>query len=259
MALVSVALDGDVATVTLVHPEKRNALSHALIADLVSALDRAETEGARVAVLRAVPGVKVWSAGHDIDELPTSRRDPLGWSEPLRTLVLRLQAFPAPVIALIEGGVWGGACEVVFSCDLIIATPDATLALTPARLGVPYGLLGLKTVAAAMPRALLKEMIFTGRPIAVERAWQLGAVSHLVPKDHITDFTLDMARTIAANAPLTIAAMKAEIRMLDDAIALAAPEFERLQALRQAVAQSLDYREGLAAFTERRTPLFRGT
>ncbi len=259
MALVSLTRDGDsVGVLTLDHPEKRNALSDALIGELVAALDRLRDDGTRAVVVRARPGAKVWSAGHDIDELPASRRDPLGWSEPLRTLVLRLQHFPAPVIALLEGGVWGGACEVVFACDMVIATPDVTFALTPARLGVPYGLLGLKTLATVMPRMLLKEMVFCSRPIGVDRVWQLGAVNHVVAADAITGFTSDLTRAIAANAPLTIAAMKEALGMLEEAPALTAAQFERLRDLRRQVGQSEDYQEGLAAFAEKRKPVFGG-
>ena len=259
MALVSVITDGAVGTVMLDHPEKRNALGEALIAGLVDGLDRLRAGAVRAVVLRAAPGTKVWSAGHDIDELPSSRRDPLGWSEPLRLLVRRLPEFPAPVIAQLEGGVWGGACEVVFACDLIHATPDVTFALTPARLGVPYGLFGLKTLASAMPRSLLREMAFTARPVGVERAWQLGLVNHVVPVDRIAGFTADLARTIATNAPLAVAAMKEQLRILDDAIGLGPGQFERLQELRRTVGESGDYREGLAAFAAKRAPVFLGT
>ncbi len=259
MVLASVAKDGAVGTITLDHPEKCNALGEELINDLVVALDALDASATRAVVLRAVPGVKVWSSGHDIGELSSSRRDPLGWSEPLRTLVRRLQEFPAPVIALLEGGVWGGACEVVFACDLIHATPNVTFAITPARLGVPYGIFGLRNLALAMPRVLLKEMLFTARPIGIERAWQLGLINHVIPNDRIDDFTADLARTIAANAPLTVAAMKEQLRILDNAVGLAPLQIERLQELRRSVGESRDYGEGLAAFAERRPPVFLGT
>ncbi len=86
----------------------------------------------RAVVLRAKPGVKIWSAGHDVDELPEGHRDPLGWSDPLRRLIRAIEKHPAPVIAMIEGGVWGGACEAAMACDIVIAAPNATFALTPA-------------------------------------------------------------------------------------------------------------------------------
>ena len=85
---------------------------------------------------------RVWSAGHDIEELPTDGRDPLGWDDPLPQLIREIEEYNAPVIAMIEGTVWGGACEVAFACDLVIATPATTFAVTPAKLGVPYNVVG---------------------------------------------------------------------------------------------------------------------
>jgi methylmalonyl-CoA decarboxylase len=252
-----VAVSDGVGTLTLDHPAKRNALGEALIGELVAALDGLASAAVRAVVLRARPGVTVWSAGHDIDELPTTPRDPLGWSEPLRQLVRRLQGFPAPVIALIEGGVWGGACEVVFACDLVVATPGASFAITPAKLGVPYNVMGLKALTGALPEPVLKEMIFTARPIGAERAWRLGAVNHLVPAERITGFTEALARRIAANPPPVLAAFKAALKAMDDR-GLSAAQFEGLRRWRRRVGTSRDYREGLAAFAEKRSPVFRG-
>ena len=124
-----------VATVTLDHERRRNALSHALVAELIAALQRFREVKARVVILRARPGTKVFSAGHDIDELPEARRDPLGWDDPLRRLVREIEGFPGPVIAMVEGSVWGGATETVLACDLIVAAESATFAVTPAKLG----------------------------------------------------------------------------------------------------------------------------
>ena len=115
-------------------------------------------------MLRALPGAKVWSAGHDVDELPAGRRDPLGWDDPLRNLVRSIEEFPAPVIAAIEGGVWGGACEVAFACDLIVVAPRATFAVTPAKLGVPYNVTGMLTFLNACSLRIVKEMAFTAQP-----------------------------------------------------------------------------------------------
>ena len=78
-----------------------------------------------------------------------------------------------PVIAMIEGSVWGGACELAITCDLVIATPDATFAFTPARLGVPYNTAGILNMMKSIGMPLLKEMLFTARPISAERALQL--------------------------------------------------------------------------------------
>src|SRR5215210_3918319 len=120
-----------VGTITLDHERRRNALSHALVEEVITALNAFREASVRVAILRAKPGAKVFSAGHDVDELPESRRDPLGWDDPLRQLVREIENYPGPVIAMVEGSVWSGATETVFACDLIVAAETATFAVTP--------------------------------------------------------------------------------------------------------------------------------
>ena len=139
---ITVAERASIGTITLNRP-KVNALSGELIDEIISALDAMKALDLRVIILRAMPGVKVFSAGHEVSELPTNGRDPLTYNDPLRQLVRVVQLHPCPVIAMIEGTVWGGACELVMSCDLIVAAEDATLAMTPAKLGVPYNLSGI--------------------------------------------------------------------------------------------------------------------
>src|SRR3954462_11722879 len=131
-----------IGTITLDHERRRNALSHALVEEVITALNAFREESVRVVILRAKPGAKVFSAGHDVDELPESRRDPLGWDDPLRQLVREIENYPGPVIATVEGSVWGGATETVFACDLIVAAETATFAVTPAKLGLPIHLGG---------------------------------------------------------------------------------------------------------------------
>src|SRR5687768_14750264 len=103
MPLIKSQLCHSIGMITLDNPARRNALCATLVADTIDALAGFEREKARVVVLRTAPGVKVWSSGHDVDELPKGRRDPLGWDDPLRHLVRRVENFPAPVIAVIEG------------------------------------------------------------------------------------------------------------------------------------------------------------
>ena len=249
---------GPVGIVVLNNPDRRNALSKPLVDEIMAALADFARRKLRVAVLRAPPGAKVFSAGHDVEELPESHRDPLGWDDPLRYLIREIENFPAPVIAMLEGGVWGGACEAVFACDLIVAAPDVTFAVTPAKLGVPYNLSGMMTFLNAATPRIVHEMVFTAKPISAERAERLGMINNVVPQDELESFTMALASDIAANAPLSIAVMKEQLRILAAAKPMSPQGYERIQGLRRVVYDSLDYTEGIRAFKENRTPVFRG-
>jgi methylmalonyl-CoA decarboxylase len=258
MSLVQTAIEETVGTIVLNNARKRNALSQQLVDGIVESLKQFSDKKVRAVVLRAGPGAKVWSAGHDVSELPEGRRDPLGWDDPLRYLVRAIEEYPAPIIAMIEGGVWGGACEVALACDLIVATPDATFAVTPARLGVPYNVSGMLTFLNACSLRIVKEMAFTAKPISAERAVNLGIINHLASAEEITSFTYNLAREISENAPLSISVMKEQLRMLAGAHPMSPRRFERVQGLRRVVYDSDDYAEGIRAFREKRKPRFVG-
>jgi methylmalonyl-CoA decarboxylase len=172
--------------------------------------------------------------------------------------IRELEDCPAPVIAMIEGGVWGGACEMAFACDLVVAAQGATFALTPAKLGVPYNLTGLLTFMNTVSLHIVKEMAFTAQPITADRAERLGIVNHVVPRDELERFTYALAGNIAVNSPLSISVMKEELNLLANARDLSPLTFERIQGLRRIVYNSHDYQEGIRAFLEKRSPHFTG-
>ena len=256
--LLQVSVDNHIGTITLDNPKKLNALSHSLVESVISALEHFQKDAVRVVILRAKSGAKVWSAGHDVGELPVGRRDPLGWDDPLRNLVRHIESHSAPVIAMVEGGVWGGAVETVLACDIIIAAHGSTFAVTPARLGVPYNISGMMTFMSAASLRLVKELAFTAEPIGAERAERIGMINHVVAADELEAFTQRMARTIAANSPLSIAVMKEQLRVLAGAKPVSPRGFEKVQGLRRIVYDSHDYAEGISAFKEKRKPVFAG-
>lgn len=259
MSLVRTERDGGVAVLTMTNGARLNALGSALIADLLAALDGAEEDGVRALVLRAEPGVTTWSAGHDIEELPTDGRDPLMWTNPLEMLLRRVRDVPYAVIAAVEGGVWGGACDLAITCDLVVAVRTATFAITPAKLGVPYNTAGVAHFLGALPLHRVKEMFFTGNPITADTAYQFGLVNRLVGDEvEMAGEALALARVVAERAPLVIRSTKAEFTALTDASPMTAEIFERLTSLRRDAWRSEDFQEGIRAFHERRAPRFTG-
>lgn len=247
-----------IGVLTLNNPRKLNCLSKELIEDLCHSLDDMRAQGVRVVILRAPAGSKVFSAGHDVRELPTNGRDPLTYNDPLRHAVRALECFPAPVIAMVEGTVWGGACELVMGCDIIIAEENSTFAITPAKLGVPYNVSGVQNFLNIGGMPLCKEMLFTAEPVPVKRLVDHGIVNHAVPKDQLESVTRHIADQIAKNSPLVTSLLKEELRLLATSHNLSPETFEKVQAMRRQVYDSLDYQEGIKAFFEKRQPVFEG-
>lgn len=251
-------INGYVGTLTLDNESRRNALCEQLVDECIAALTTFRSAGVRVVVLRARAGSRVWSAGHDVNELPAGGHDPLAWRDPLRKLVREIEGFQAPIIAMIEGSVWGGACETVFACDLIVSAPDATFAATPARHGVPYNATGLLTFLNGANLRMAKEMLFTAAPVPAMRLERMGIINHVVPNAELEAFTYAMAAQIAENAPLSIAVMKEQLRILAGAHTMSPEDFERIQGLRRVVYNSEDYADGIQAFKDKRRAKFRG-
>jgi len=257
-ALIELKVTDNVGEITLNNPLKHNALSTALIEELCTALEEMLLEQVRVVILRAPSGARVFSAGHDVRELPTNGRDPLTYNDPIRRVIRMIELFPAPVIAMVEGSVWGGACEVVMSCDMIVASDDSTFAVTPAKLGMPYNISGVQNFLNAGGMPLCKEMLFTAQPISVHRLVAQGIVSHALPRQKLEALTRTIAEQIARNSPLVISLLKEELRLLSASHNLGPEAFERVQAMRRQVYDSDDHQEGVRAFFEKRAPRFHG-
>jgi methylmalonyl-CoA decarboxylase len=258
MPLVEISSSGHTGLLQLNRPEKQNSLNGDLMRELMAGLEQLVSIGSRVVVIRAAPGVKVWSAGHDINELPEPRRDPLAYFDALETLLRRVQDCPVPVIAMVEGSVWGGACDLCFSCDMVVAAEGSSFAMTPAKLGIPYNASGLIHFTNLIGVNKAKEMFFTAQPVPAADAWNNGFVNHVVPAAQLEEFTLALAGRIAANAPLAVRALKAEFRLLSRGQPIDAETAERIQAIRREVYDSADYAEGVRAFKEKRPPRFEG-
>ncbi len=258
-AVVRTEVIGQVGIITLDDQRKRNAIGARMAGGVVTALASLQARHARAVVLRAAAGVSVWSAGHDIGELPRGRRDPLGYNDHLEGLLRAIRSFPAPVIAMVHGTVWGGALDLVLSCDLVTADETASFAITAANLGLPYNTTGLLHFVGRLPMNLIKEMFFTAAPVDAQKAREWLLVNYLVGSAELETFTLGLAETIATKSPMAMAVIKEQLRVLTDYQPISAQVYERIQGLRREAYDSSDYLEGLNAFAEKRQPNFRGT
>jgi methylmalonyl-CoA decarboxylase len=257
-AVVQTEVQGPVGIITLDDRHKRNAIGARLADSIVAALASLREQNVRIIVIRAAPGMSVWSAGHDISELPQGRRDPLGYDDPLEGLLRAIRTFPAPVLAMVHGTVWGGALDLVLSCDLVTADETASFAITPANLGLPYNTAGLLHFVGRLPINLIKELFFTAAPLDAQKAKECMVVNHLVAADELEAVTMELAGTMAKKSPMAMAVIKEQLRVLTDYQPIAAEVYERLQGLRRRAYDSSDYLEGLRAFAEKRPPVFRG-
>jgi methylmalonyl-CoA decarboxylase len=255
---IDLTLENHIGAITLSNPGKRNSLSEKVINGICAALEDLKNRKARVVILRAPAGSKVFSSGHDVHELPTNGRDPLTYNDPLRLVVRTLERFPAPIIAMIEGSVWGGACELVMSCDLIIAADDVAFAITPAKLGMPYNISGVQNFMNAGSVALCKEMLFTAQPVPVQRLRDDRIVNHVVPLAQLEEKTYTIATQIARNSPLVVSLLKEELRLLQSAHHMSPETYERVQSMRRECYDSEDYQEGIRSFFEKRPAQFQG-
>jgi methylmalonyl-CoA decarboxylase len=250
---------GQVGIITLADRHKHNAIGAQLASRVIAALESLRARQVRAIVLRAAAGMNVWSAGHDVGELPRGGRDPLGYNDPLEGLIRAVRTFPAPVVAMVHGTVWGGALDLVLSCDLVVADETASFAITPANLGLPYNITGLLHFQGRLPINVIKEMFFTAAPIDARKAREWLLINHLVPWDRLESFTLELAATMATKSPMAIAVIKEQLRVLSDYQPISAQVYERVQGLRREAYDSNDYLEGLKAFDQKRQPIFRGT
>lgn len=258
MTLVETEILENVGVITLNNTKKLNALSVELVDDIIVALDEFQEKKIPVVILRAPAGVKVWSAGHDVKDLPQKMRDPLGYHDSLERLLRAVEEYLGVVIAMVHGSVWGGACDLIMTCDMVIADKTAMFAMTPAKLGIPYNATGILHFMNRLPLNIAKEMFFTADLVKAERALQVGIINHLVAEEELLSFTLNIAATINSRSLLSIQVIKEQFRILSKAFPISPADFERVQGLRRKVYDSHDYEEAITAFLEKRPPKFNG-
>ena len=256
---ILVERDGYVARVIINRPERRNAISFAAWQSLAATFDNLSADpGVRVVVLTGA-GDRAFCAGNNISEFAEKRSTP-EQVEAFDAVIAHayevIQGIEKPLIARVRGSAVGGGFELMQLCDLRIAGAGARFAMTPARLGLGYTLDDVQLLVDRIGARSAREMLFTGRLFDAVEAERMGFVTQVVPDAELDAAVDACAAEIAANAPLSIRAIKVAIGE-----ALKPPadrDRARCEALAAACNQSEDYREGQRAFAERRPPEFRG-
>lgn len=251
--------DGAVAEIIFNNPAKHNATSLEMwqrVGELASGY--ADDDDVRILIVSGAGG-KAFVSGADISEFESTRattESAAAYNAISGAAYKALYTFPKPTIAKIRGFCLGGGVNLAACCDLRIAAEGSRFGVPAAKLGLGYGYEPVRRLAeiVSLPRAL--EMLYTARQLSAEEAASIGLVSRLVPATELDATVADCAEAIAANAPLTIALVKAAAREL--AKPSAERDFEKLRRMSDACTRSRDYAEGRAAFLEKRKPRFEG-
>jgi enoyl-CoA hydratase len=245
--------DAGVLVITINRPEQRNAMTLSAgraIADALDALD--ERIDLTVGIITGAGGT--FCAGMDLKRFLAGERS----NVPGRGFAGITERPPAkPVIAAVEGYALAGGFELVLACDMVVAASTAKFGLPEVRRGLVAKGGGLLRLPTLIPRAIALELILTGDMLDAQRAVELGLVNRVVPQGHALEAALELARSIAANAPLAITASKRVV--VESASWSQAEWFQRQEEVTEGVFTSQDAKEGALAFAEKRPPKWSGT
>jgi len=241
------------ATITLNRPEVRNAIDKPTADALAAVLDEVD-ERSDVTVAIITGAGTTFCAGMDLKAFSATKERPL---HDVRGAFGIVRKPPAkPIIAAIEGNALGGGLEIALACDLIVATRSSRLGLPEVRRGLVAAAGGVVRLPRRIPRGVAMELILTGEPVSAERGLELGLVNRIAEDGQALAVARDLARVIAANAPLAVRAAK---RIADESADWALDEAFDLQApYTDEVRSSRDAAEGARAFVEKRAPQWAG-
>ncbi|MFK0310393.1 2,3-dehydroadipyl-CoA hydratase PaaF [Pseudomonas sp. NPDC090233] len=248
------ATDYGVRLVTLQRPEALNALCTELLAELAAELAAAENDEQTRAVV--ISGSrKAFAAGADIREM--AERDLVGiLNDPRVAHWQRIAAFPKPLIAAVNGYALGGGCELVMCADIVIAGNDARFGQPEINLGIIPGAGGTQRLLRAVGKPLAMQMVLTGVAIDARHALQAGLVSEITQPELTVERALQVARSIAAKAPLAVRLAKEALLKAGDTDLASGLRFERHAFT--LLAGTADRDEGIRAFQEKRPAQFKG-
>lgn len=246
-----------VARLTLNRAERKNAMTYAMWDGLGAAVEALSEEPELRAIVLAGAG-GVFCAGADISEFAEVRGDAEAarrYERAVNRANLSLRDSPKAVFAAVSGPAMGGGCGLALCCDFRIADRTAYFGIPAAKLSIVYSVTETRALLEAVGPARAREVLFTARRYPAEDALKIGMATSLVDGD-ATEAALEAASELAGSAPLTIGGAKAVLGALGPRVSDA--DLARVLAWQDRAAASEDYREGQAAFRERRAPVFRG-
>jgi enoyl-CoA hydratase/carnithine racemase len=254
-----VAVDDGIATITFNRPERHNALSAPIRASLPGVLRSLQDDASVRVVILTGAGDRAFISGADITEFGDQRTSPEARAQYDREAgdsSTAWRALEKPVIAMIRGYCIGGGLLTALQADIRIASDDSQFGIPAARLGLGYGYGGVEALVNVIGPAYAAELLFSAARVPADRALLMGLVNQVVPVDALRPTVLSLAQAITANAPLTVAACKVAIGQTH--LPAERRDRDRLAAMVEACFRSQDYREGQAAFAEKRPPRFTG-
>ena len=243
---------GHIEILTINRPEARNAINLATANALSDAFDEIEQDDDVWVVVLTAAGDKAFSAGMDLKafatgEFPITEKGFGGITK---------RDFPKPLIAACNGSALAGGCEIMLSCDLVVAADHAKFGIPEVARGLVAGAGGLLRLPRRIPRAVALELALTGEPIDAQRALQIGLVNRVVPGDRLMNEALALAGRIARNAPLAVRLSKQV--MVQSAELTEAEAWRINDAVFGEIGRSADAMEGAVAFAEKREPNWTG-
>jgi enoyl-CoA hydratase/carnithine racemase len=251
---ILIAVADGIATVTLNRPEQRNAMNAAMLRLLGESMDSLDARNdVRVIVFRGAG--PAFCSGRDLKEMEArvASNDPDAGVVPV---LRRIESSRHATIAVVHGDAIAGGCELALHCDLRIAAEPARFGMPLARIGLILGFPLAQKLVEIIGPAHTRHLLLTGRPIDARRAFEIGMIHQVVPAAELETAAAALARTVADNAPLSLAGIKAVIQRT-----ISAREqipHDDLTALSLRARQSADASEGRRAMLEKRKPVFRG-
>jgi enoyl-CoA hydratase/carnithine racemase len=245
---------GPSATLVINRPAKRNALTVAMWASIPNLVGRAAgDENVKLIFVRGAGGI--FAAGADIAEMPTvygSAQAALANDEKIQGAMSAIENCAKPVIALIEGPCVGGGCGIALACDMRFGAHGSRYGITPAKLGLVYGAADTRRLVQAVGLSKAKDILFTGRLLEAEEAHQIGLIDRLVAPEELDDIAALYSEQIGRASQYSVRGQKQILALLRGG-ADAAPQS---RALFGASFEGADFKEGFAAFIEKRPANF---